>query len=515
MKYPQATQADIALLLEGTYPFVSGGVSSWIHQVINAFPDYTFALVFIGGHQDQYGSMKYSFPEQVVHFEAHFVHSWEHKPPVRSVVGDPDFLQEVKSFHERMRAPHTCPHASMLPENLMRYLTRHAHSAQQQFLFSKEAWEYLIDSYEKHSSDPSFADYFWTVREMHKSIWALGHAAHNLIPVRAYHTISTGYAGFLGALLHYQTKRPLILSEHGIYTKERKIDLFQMNWLKDNRLSFEKGSEPLSYFQQMWIRFFEGLGKICYEVANPIVSLYETNRQRQIYDGADPTRTQIIPNGIDVERFRSLRVCRPSTPPPILCLIGRVVPIKDIKTYIRAMRTIINHIPEAEGWIAGPEDEDHEYVAECRGLSESLGLGHCVKFLGFQKVEDLFPRIGLLILSSISEGLPLVLLEGFAAGVPAVTTNVGACRQLIFGTGLPEDQAGSAGAVVDIADPGSMAKESIDLLKNQERWYAAQEAAIRRVESFYTQTQMIDRYRSIYSEALLSWQESDSNFVKS
>lgn len=38
--------ADVGLLLEGTYPYVSGGVSSWVHQIINGFPDLTFALLF-------------------------------------------------------------------------------------------------------------------------------------------------------------------------------------------------------------------------------------------------------------------------------------------------------------------------------------------------------------------------------------------------------------------------------------------------------------------------------------
>lgn len=56
----------------------------------------------------------------------------------------------------------------------------------------------------------------------------------------------------------------------------------------------------------------------------------------------------------------------------MLCLIGRVVPIKDIKTFIRAMRAVVNQMPEAEAWIAGPEDEAPEYAAECRELVAQL-----------------------------------------------------------------------------------------------------------------------------------------------
>lgn len=66
-------------------------------------------------------------------------------------------------------------------------------------------------------------------------------------------------------------------------------------------------------------------------------------------------------------------------------LLGRIVPIKDIKTFIRAMRTIVIQLPEAEGWLIGPEDEDKEYAEECRNLVQELGLEEKVRFLGFQK----------------------------------------------------------------------------------------------------------------------------------
>jgi glycosyltransferase involved in cell wall biosynthesis len=58
-----------------------------------------------------------------------------------------------------------------------------------------------------------------------------------------------------------------------------------------------------------------------------------------------------------------------------MCLIGRVVPIKDIKTFIRAMRTVVNRLPaNAEAWIAGPEDESPGYARECHELAAQLGL---------------------------------------------------------------------------------------------------------------------------------------------
>lgn len=508
MNVPRATEVDIALLLEGTYPYVSGGVSGWVHQLIKAFPEYRFALVFIGGHPDHYGEMRYALPNHVVHLEHHFVHADREKPAIRPLSGNPQFIQLISELHDGMRAGERCPHRTGLLSRTLTLLTRQPRAMQAQFLYSETSWAYQTEVYNKYCTDPSFVDFFWSVRQLHEPIWMLGRAASNLIPAKVYHTISTGYGGFLGALLHHRTGCPLVLSEHGIYNKERQIDLLQSHWLKDNRLSFEKGTQQFGYFQQLWVRFFQTLGRICYEAANPIVSLYEVNRQRQIQDGADPSRTQIIPNGIPVERFEPLRNRCPAVPPPVLCFIGRVVPIKDVKTFIRSMRTVVNRIPDAEGWIAGPEEEDQEYVQECRKLTENLGLTSQVRFLGFQKVEDLFPRMGLLILSSISEAQPLVVLEGFASGVPAVTTDVGACRELIYGQGPGGDGLGTAGAVVPMANPVALAEAALSLLEHPHQWHAAREAGIRRVQSLYTQSTMIEAYRKIYRGALEEWQAS-------
>jgi glycosyltransferase involved in cell wall biosynthesis len=338
---------------------------------------------------------------------------------------------------------------------------------------------------------------------MHQPLWTLARVAKTLIPVRSLHAVSTGYAGFLGALIHQSRGTPLILSEHGIYTKERKIDLFKSEWIRDNRNVFQRDPTELSYFRRMWIGFFEWLGRFCYDAADPIIALYEANRLRQVADGAMAERTFNIPNGISLARFTPLLDLRPAEPPRVLCLIGRVVPIKDIKTFIRAMRRVVNQMPDAEGWIAGPEDEDPAYAQECRDLVRSLGLQEHVRFLGFQKVDDLMPKIGLTILSSISEALPLVILEGYAAGVPTISTDVGSCRQLIEGLDKEDKAIGVSGAVVNIADPQALADAALALLGNHDVWHAASQAGIARVRRYYTDELMFGHYRKVYEKALL------------
>ena len=502
MNFPTAAQADIALLLEGTFPYVSGGVSSWVNQIIRAYPEYTFAIVFLGSRREDHGKPKYELPANVVHFEEYFLYdnlTSSSQPSARA--GDPEAFRYSAVLHEKLKQLAAPDEALRSFREIARAMLPGGKLTLDDFLHSEASWEIICDHYRRYCTDPSFVDYFWTVRIMHQPLWLLARIAHNLIPVRAMHAVSTGYAGFLGALLHQSRGVPMILSEHGIYTKERKIDLFKSEWIRDNRNVFQRDPTELSYFRKMWIGFFEWLGRFCYDAANPIIALYEANRLRQVADGADASRTFNIPNGISLPRFAPLRALRPATPPPILCLIGRVVPIKDIKTFIRAMRRVVNQMPEAEGWIAGPEDEDRSYAQECHDLVRSLGLENHVRFLGFQKVDELMPKIGLTILSSISEALPLVILEGYAAGVPTVSTDVGSCRQLVEGLDEADRAIGSSGAIVNIADPQALADAAIALLADGEAWQAASQAGIARVERYYTDRMMFDRYRQVYDGA--------------
>ena len=511
-QFPTAASADIALLLEGTFPYVSGGVSSWVNQILQAYPEHRFAIVFLGSRREDYGDFRYALPPNVVHFEQHILfdalHSNIQPAPSR---GHPEALAKAREFLGALEAHDGSAESRAKVLAAMRSIALELQPGGslplEDFLHSEFAWDLIRDSYRRHCTDPSFVDFFWTVRIMLQPLWLMARIAHGLIPVRVLHTVSTGYAGFLGGLLHHARGLPLVLSEHGIYTKERQIDLLQSAWIRDNRNIFQRDPMEVSFFRQMWIRFFDWMGRFCYGAADPIIALYENNRLRQVADGAAAERTVSIPNGIRIERFVPLRTQRPAETPPVLCLIGRVVPIKDIKTFIRAMRRVVNRMPQAQAWVAGPTAEDPAYADECQNLVDSLGLQANVRFLGMQKVEELLPKVGVVVLSSISEALPLVILEAQAAGVPVVSTDVGSCRQLIDGLG-PEDQAlGSCGRVVGIANPEALADACLELLASPGQWQAASAAGIARVERYYSDRLLFERYRQVYDRALQQSEE--------
>ncbi|MGF6724895.1 glycosyltransferase involved in cell wall biosynthesis [Paraburkholderia sp. GAS41] len=497
----RAADADVCLLLEGTFPFVRGGVSSWVNEMLRAFPQTRFAIVFIGSREQDYNGAAYALPDNVVHLETHYLYeaSAADAQRPREIEGDAAAFAKSAELHDALREVRGADVGALMAE-MVPTLGEHGALNEAQFLASRQSWQFIVDQYEKYCTDPSFTDYFWTVRIMHKPLWQLANVAEKLIPARVYHTVSTGYAGFLGALLHHRTGRPLLISEHGIYTKERKIDLLQSQWIRDNRGAFERDISRISYFRELWVRFFEAIGKLAYDAADEIVALYEANRQRQIADGAAAERTRSIPNGVDVDGLAPLVAQRAEGRHRVVALIGRVVPIKDIKTFIRAMFVASRAMPDIEGWIIGPEEEDPAYALECRALVESLGLSDNVKFLGFQRIDAVLPKIDVIALTSISEALPLVVLEGFAAGIPSITTDVGSCRQLIEGFTAEDRALGTAGAVVPIANPAAFAQAVVALLNDDVRWQGAQQAGLARVRRYYTKAQMTDSYRTLYEQ---------------
>ena len=519
---PPGGTADVGLLLEGTYPYVSGGVSNWVHEIISGLPELTFGAIFLGASPETYGPIRYQLPRNLLHVETHYLMAPPAQRPKKrwGSSSDPDSdsgagsgprrkprrpsgaaLDEMVRLHDAFKArgavmdPKVLDAAGSLGD--VDGVSLHS------FLTDDEIWNRLCDEYQARCESTSFLDYFWTVRTMHRPLFTLAALARAVPRFRLLHAVSTGYAGFLGALLQRRYDCPFIVTEHGIYTKERKIDLARAAWINDDAVAAGAGlGQDLGYLRRLWIRFFEGLGRAAYTTARPIVSLYEGNRERQVDDGADRARTRVIPNGIDVGRFALLRAARPAVPPPVLGLVGRVVPIKDIKTFVRAMRTVVTEIPGAQGWIVGPEDEDPHYAEECRALVVGLGLERSVRFLGFRPAEEIMPSLGLAVLTSISEALPLFVLEAFAAGVPVVATDVGSCRELIEGRD-PQDRArGVAGAVAPIASPDRLARAAIDLLRDPERWRRAAAAGADRVEALYTRERMFTEYRALYRGAL-------------
>ena len=530
VKFPKSKSVDIMLFSEGTYPYVKGGVSSWILQLMKGLPEFSFGVCFIGASEFMDGKkmeIGYEFPDNLKHLEVHYLFDNEKEEKPKRRKGSKEGFESVESLYKSFKTA-----GNDIPEVLQNIKFYKNDVTFSDFLHSERSWDFINKTYTENCPDVPFVDYFWTLRNIHKPIWILAKIVENLPETKVFHAPSTGYAGFLGSLASYSTGRPLVLTEHGIYTRERKIDMLSAEWVEYKKPALLQQPEEYNYIKKMWVTFFEKIGVFCYHRSNHILSLFSGAQRIQINFGANENRTMVIPNGVDVDTLEATMVHREARPRPIITLIGRIVPIKDIKTFIRAIKIASQYIPDVEGWLVGAVNEDIEYVDECQQMAISLGLkskkqifdgNHSdlspeeiealsdkIKLFGHSDIKKILPKSALQTLSSISEGMPLVILEGFAAGVPCVATDVGSCKDLIEG-GINEDDIniGIAGAITGIADPQALADQYIRLLDfDNGAWKKAQTAGLNRVKKYYRQELFLEDYRNIYNEAKdMTWDE--------
>ena len=489
----KSNNVDVMLLAEGTYPYIGGGVSSWIAQILDGMKDIKFGICFLGSVESDYGELKYELPDNLVHLEVHYIFE-ENTPDVKKTSGNKKAFETIEKLYASFK-----DRSVSIPEEVKHVDFYLNDMTFEDFLYSKRSWDFINRIYFKNAPDVSFIDYFWTLRDIHKPIWTLAKIVKHFPHVKVLHAPSTGYAGFLGTLASFDRDIGLVLTEHGIYTRERKIDMLSAEWIDFKKPALLKQPEEFNYIKKMWIEFFRIIGEFAYKRSDLVLSLYPEAQKIQIALGAEAEKTRVLPNGVNVNVLKATMKNRAENQKPVISLIGRVVSIKDIKTFIRAIRITANHIPDVEGWVVGPTDEDKEYFTECKQMVESLGLVNNLKFLGFRNIKEILPRTSLLTLTSISEGMPLVILEGFAAGIPCVATDVGSCRNLIEGGLNDEDKGlGSAGAITSIATPGELAKHYIRFLTDEDAWDKASAVAQNRVEKYYNQEIFLKEYRDIY-----------------
>ena len=157
--------------------------------------------------------------------------------------------------------------------------------------------------------------------------------------------------------------------------------------------------------------------------------------------------------------------------------------------------------------IMGPADEDKKYAKECYDLVESLGVQD-VEFTGRVNVKDYLGKMDFTLLTSISEGQPLTILESYAAHKPVIATDVGNCRELIYGN---NDGFGEAGILTHIMNIEEIAHAMVTMSVNEKDRRRMGEAGYRRVNALYRIDQMKEVYREIYKgfsdRQNLSWTE--------
>jgi glycosyltransferase involved in cell wall biosynthesis len=218
---------------------------------------------------------------------------------------------------------------------------------------------------------------------------------------------------------------------------------------------------------------------------NRFVVVSQDSARWAICQGIARRKVVVLHNGIDLERF-GLAGAAPEGP---AVLVARLAPEKDIATLLHAAQRIVCQRPDFRLEIAG----DGPCRADLEALRDRLGLCAQVRFLGpVREVAELLARARLFVLSSVTEGISLTLLEAMARGLPVVATAVG---------GNPEVVAtGETGLLVPPRDPAALAEAVLSLWSQPGTIARLGTAGRRRVEAHFDVRRMVAAYEAMYLE---------------
>ncbi len=233
------------------------------------------------------------------------------------------------------------------------------------------------------------------------------------------------------------------------------------------------------YFGHLKTRVFLWLERLTARMSDTVITLTDGLRRElaETYHVARKTRITVLPLGLDLDVFaktpRKQGDFRTQlgipTDAPLIGIVGRLVPVKNHALFLQAADKIRQTLPDAHFVIVG----DGELRAELEAQVETLGMGGCVHFTGWQRdVAPIYGDMDVNVISSLNEGTPVSVIESLAAGCPVVTTAVG---------GLPDllDQ-GAFGTLVPSQDVDALAAAILNTLANPPAVTPAQTAMIDR-----------------------------------
>lgn len=216
-------------------------------------------------------------------------------------------------------------------------------------------------------------------------------------------------------------------------------------------------------------------------------------------EGVPERKITVIRNGIDLMRFSYTDRTEPSSQCKAIHVARLNYPTKDQDTLLRAVRLVADAEPRFVLDIVGvgPHREHLER------LCDELQLRPHVKFLGARRdVHALLSRADMFVLSSISEGLPITLLEAMATGLPVVSTGVGGVPELVV--------QGETGLLVPERSPDALSDAILEIIRNPQRAHKMGAAGRKCVAEHFDLQHVAATYEELY-ESLVTDHKSDTN----
>ncbi len=464
----------IALITEGTYPAHQGGVSVWCDQLIRGLPEFRFDVHAITGT-----GLERSVWDLPPNFNRlMMIPIWgAMSPRPRKRRELPDFAAAHQHFIAALLADDVHLFTGAL-KDLRRYAEQHSLTAA---LTSESAVRRLHETWlaSPDASRASVATHVPSVADAMHAGTLIEHLLRVLsadIPdADIYHASSNGLASLIAMVGKWTSGAPFVLTEHGIYLRERYM-----------ALGYNDATYPV---RMLVLRFVRLLTSAAYLEADLITPGSHYNRRWQEHNGADPAKVRPIHNGVDHREFPE---AGPEPAAPTLVWVGRIDPLKDLETLIRAAAIVRDRVPGFRLRLyGGVPVGNEEYAERCQALLDRLELGDSVRFEGrIPVIRDAYAAASVVVLSSTSEGFPYTVIEAMMSGRATVSTDVGGVAEAV----------GEAGLIVPPRDPVALAEACIGLLQDPTRRNVLGQAARERALKYFTLQRFLGIYREIYVE---------------
>jgi glycosyltransferase involved in cell wall biosynthesis len=311
--------------------------------------------------------------------------------------------------------------------------------------------------------------------------------AGQLPDARVYHGLATGAAGALAGSAAALRGRPFVLTEHGLAWREAAIGISACKPIGSMTRRTPRGQVAAAV---------RAMARESYRQADVVTSVSLAGSVLQRREGAPAGRQLLTPNAAP---------CAPAPAavprgagPFRVGFVGRVVRIKDLETFVRACALVAGELPGCEFAVIGPLDQEPEYADRCTELADQLGLGEALRFCGEQEPEAALGGLDVMVLTSLSEAQPRVVLEAMAAGVPVIATDVGGCRELLRGIDPADRETGPAGVLTPVRDPRATADAILALARDPERRTRLGAAGRRRAETRYAPARVHASWGRLY-----------------
>src|SRR5258708_37109748 len=144
-----AEEADVCVFVEGTYPYVTGGVSSWLHQLMVNLPELTFCIFHLGSKPELGRSFRYELPSNVIEFHELFLNNAASVKTKSKSSSSPEQWKKLKTMHEMLARQDWGGAIESLKSN---FTSPEANLDASALFYSEDAWRSLVERYESQST---------------------------------------------------------------------------------------------------------------------------------------------------------------------------------------------------------------------------------------------------------------------------------------------------------------------------------------------------------------------------